>query len=296
MKELEATAAFFGALGAPARIVTKAEFEREAFASPEQFGALHEPVGFGLNPLAYCLGLANAAERRGARLHARSRVTGWRNESGSHRLVTASGTVTAKRVILATGGWQPDDLHPAFRGRLVPALSNIIATRPLSADELAAQSWRTEAPAANTRALLAYLRMTPDKRLLFGGRGDTTGSPAGGRGMKRSLRRYLARLFPAWRDVEITHTWRGFISATMRLSPAVGELRDDPSVSFAFGCHGNGVALMSWAGRELAHRIAGTAGDLPTPMRGLPRQVPLPSLRLWHLRAMLARAWVEDAL
>jgi len=295
MTELETTAAFLRELGVEARLVTKSAFEREVFASPEQFGALHEPVGFGLNPLAYCLGLAHAAERRGARLHARSRVTAWRSEDGMHRLVAGGGSVRARRVILATGGWLPDELHPAFRARLVPALSNIIATRPLSADELAAQSWRTEAPAANTRALLAYLRMTPDKRLLFGGRGDTTGSPAGGRGMKRSLQRYLARLFPAWRDVEITHSWRGFISATMRLAPAIGELRDDPSVSFAFGCHGNGVALMSWAGRELAHRIAGNAGELPAPMRGLPRAVPLPSLRRWQLRMMLARAWVEDA-
>lgn len=296
LKELEATAAFLNKLGTTARLVTAAAYAREAFACSEQHGALHEPVGFGLNPLAYCLGLAEAAERRGARLHARSRVTAWRSESGMHRLVATAGTVRARRVIVAANGWLPEDLRPEFRGRVLPVLSNIIATRPLSADELAAQSWRTEAPAANTRALLAYLRMTPDKRLLFGGRGDTTGTPAGGRAMKRSLQRYLRRLFPAWGEVELTHSWRGFIAATTRLTPAVGELRDDASVSFAFGCHGNGVALMTWAGRELARRIAGTAGALPAPMAGLPRPFPWPATRLWQLRAVLVRAAIEDAL
>jgi glycine/D-amino acid oxidase-like deaminating enzyme len=82
----------------------------------------------------------------------------------------------------------------------------------------------------------------------------------------------------------------------MRLTPAVGELPDDASVSFAFGCHGNGVAFMTWAGRALAERIAGTAGELPAPVRGLPDRFPLPALRLWGLRVMLARAWIEDAV
>ena len=70
---------------------------------------------------------------------------------------------------------------------MLPLLSNIITTRPLSDDELARQTWKTEAPASNTRVALAYLRLLPDKRLLFGGRGDTTGTPSGGAAMRRLL-------------------------------------------------------------------------------------------------------------
>jgi glycine/D-amino acid oxidase-like deaminating enzyme len=138
------------------------------------------------------------------------------------------------------------------------------------------------------------LRMLPDRRLLFGGRGDTTGRPSGGAAMKAMLTRRMGEMFPAFGGVEITHSWRGFITATTRLTPAVGELPDDSSVSFAFGCHGNGVALMTWAGRELARRIAGTAAPLAAPLRGLPDPFPLPSSRLWQLRALLLRAWFED--
>ncbi|MCE9521469.1 MAG: FAD-binding oxidoreductase [Alphaproteobacteria bacterium] len=296
LRELQSQAQILERIGVACEVVTKAGFEARAFRCDEQYGALFESAGFGLGPLAFCSGLARAAATRGATLHARSLVTSWRREGGTHLLVTASGTVRAKRVIVAGNGWLPEELCPALAGRVMPVLSNINVTRPLSEDELHRQGWKTEAPASNTRAHLAYLRLLPDKRLLFGGRGDTTGTPAGGTAMRALLERRMGKLFPALKDVEITHSWRGFIAATMRLTPAVGELPDDPSVSYAFGCHGNGVAFMTWAGRELAKRIAGTAGGLPAPLRGLPARFPLPSLRLWQLRAILARAWLEDAL
>jgi len=281
-------------LGVAARTVPAAEFEHTVFACTEQFGALFEPLGFGLNPLVYCLGLARTAVMRGARLHANSRVVAWRKEGQIHRLITSTGSVRAKRIVVAANGWLPEELHPAFVGRVLPVLSNIITTRPLTDDELRDQTWKTEAPASNTRNLLAYLRMLPDRRLLFGGRGDTTGRSSGAAAMKALLTRRMGEMFPAFRGIEVTHSWRGFIAATTRLTPAVGELPNDPSVSFAFGCHGNGVAFMTWAGRELARRITGTAGALPAPLVGLPDPFPLPSLRLWQLRALLWRAWFED--
>jgi glycine/D-amino acid oxidase-like deaminating enzyme len=294
LDELRTYALALKATGVEARVVDAPEFEAEGFACGEQFGALFEPVGFGLNPLAYCLGVARAAKARGARLHGQSRVNAWRTDGGRHRLITPSGSLSAKRVIVAANGWLPEDLRPEFSGRVLPVLSNIITTRPLSEGELSRQRWRTEAPASNTRNLLAYLRLLPDKRLLFGGRGDTTGSTAGGMAVRRLLQTRMRKMFPAFGDADITHSWRGFIAATRRLTPAVGELPDDPSVSFAFGCHGNGVAFMTWAGRELARRIAGTAGELPAPLRGLPDRFPLPGARLWQLRARLVSAWADD--
>ena len=295
LADLQDHAAALNRVGVATRVVPAAVFEREAFACTEQFGAQHEAIGFGLNAMAYCRGLATAASGRGARLHPHSHVAAWKREGAHHRLVTDTGSVLAKRVIVAANGWLPEELLPELRGRVLPILSNVITTRPLTDDELARQKWTTETPASNTRAHLAYLRLLPDKRLLFGGRGDTTGRPSGGDAMRRLLTRRMGALFPAFKGVEITHSWRGFIAATMRLTPAVGELPSDPNVSFAFGCHGNGVAFMTWAGRELAHRIAGTADELPAPLRGLPARFPLPKLRRWQLRAMLARAWVEDA-
>lgn len=293
--ELQAQAEILAKLGVEARVVPAAEFEARAFACSEQFGALFESAGFALNPIKYCLGLAAAAAKRGATLSGGSRVIGWTREGAVHRLATSGGTLRAKRVIVAANGWLPEQLVPELAGRILPVLSNIVTTRPLTDEELSRQAWKTEAPASNTRAHLAYLRLLPDKRLLFGGRGDTTGRPEGGLQMRALLRRRLAKMFPAFANAEITHNWRGFIAATRRLTPALGELPGDPTVSYAFGCHGNGVAFMSWGGRELAARIAGTPRALPAPLQGLPPKFPLPALRLWQLRVMLARAWLEDA-
>lgn len=213
-----------------------------------------------------------------------------------HRLSTATGSLRARRVIVAGNGYLPEELSPELAGRTMPILSNIIVTRPLSADELAAQGWRTASPASNTRAHLSYFRLLPGNRLLFGGRGDTTGRPTDGVAMQARLTRRLRTLFPAWRDVGITHSWRGFIAATARLTPALGELPDDPSVSFAFGCHGNGIAFMTWAGKTLAKRLAGEGRALPAPLNGLPPRFPLPDTRTWQLRAMIAAAYVQDAV
>ena len=51
---------------------------------------------------------------------------------------------------------------------------------------------------------------------------------------------------------------------------------------------------MTWAGRALAQMMSGESFELPSPVRGLPPRFPLPALRLWALRLMLARALVED--
>ncbi len=294
--ELQAQADLMTKLGVGAQIVSASEFQNRAFACTEQFGALFEPVGFGLHPLAYCLGLAQAATRRGAHLHAHSRVVSWHHENGTHRLATAQGSIRAKRVIIAANGWLPEDLVPELYGRVLPVMSNIVSTRPLTGEELAKQHWRTQAPASNTRAHLAYLRMLPGNRLIYGGRGDTTGAPSGLKAMTALLSRRRAKMFPAFATADITHSWRGFISATRRLTPAIGELESDPSVSYAFGCHGNGVAFMTWAGRELSNRITGISRELPAPLRGLPPKFPIPALRLWALRLMLLRARIADEL
>lgn len=56
--------------------------------------------------------------------------------------------MTARHVIVATNGYTPEDVSLRLAGRLMPALSSIIVTRPLSEEERQAQGW--------TSQLLAY--------------------------------------------------------------------------------------------------------------------------------------------
>ena len=267
-------------------------YGREQFAevghdSTEQFGALHMAAGFALDPLKFAVGLGRAAARHGAVLHPHSRVLDWQRAGGRHRLVTAGGRISARRVIVATNGFTREGLHPAFDGRILPALSNIVTTRPLSEDELAAQKWRTDNPICNTRRLLFYYRLLPDRSFLFGARGDTTGRPEDGARMKAWMVRRLGEVFPHWRDVPISHFWRGLVCFTRDLTPAVGRLEDDPGVWYAYGYHANGVNTAPWTGRALARLAVGAESAesaLPAVMAGPARRFPFAALRPWYLR------------
>lgn len=284
-----------GTFGIAARLLPREEVAETHYDSTEQFGALHNPVGFGLHPLRFARGLAEAAARAGARLHGNSEVLEWEREGALHRLVTSSGTVRARRVVIATNGFTRETLHPIARD-LIPVMSNIVVTRPLTADELAAQNWRTEIPCANTRRLLFYYRMLPDRRFLFGARGDLTGKPEDGAKMRRYMQRRLAEVFPAWAHVPATHYWRGFVCMTAGLTPSIGHFPDDDSVFFALGYHGDGVSAAPWSGRMIAQLIGGKAdlADIPAAFRGSPRHIPFPSLRRWYLRAALGYYRLTD--
>jgi len=50
-------------------------------------------------------------------------VIGWRREGSEHVLVTPRGAVRARSVVMATNGYTPEDLHPFFRGRVLPTTS-----------------------------------------------------------------------------------------------------------------------------------------------------------------------------
>lgn len=283
----EAAEVWHRRLGVPSFYLDRHAFAEIGHGGTEQFGAFGIRDLFGIHPLKFVAGLREGAERRGATLFSGSAVTAWESRGGEHVLKTAGGEVRAKRVLLATNGYTPDDLSPRFANRTLPALSNIIVTRPLTQDELDAEGWKTDCPCSNARNLLFYYRMLPGNRFLFGGRGGTAGSPLEDMRMKAYLTRRLGEVFPAWKGVEIDHFWNGLVCLTGRLTPAMGRIPDDPTIHFAFGWHGNGVSAAPWAGARMAAMIAGAATeeDLPAAVRGLPPNLLHPWVRRFGLKA-----------
>ena len=276
--------------GVQARLMRREEVAASQYDSTEQFGAAFNPVGFGLQPLRFARGLAAAAARHGAKLHGASEVKAWERKEGWHHLVTQGGTLRARRVILATNGFLRPPLARCLERRLVPVLSNIIVTRPLTGGERAAQKWRTERPCSNTRNLLFYYRMLPDGRFLFGARGDLTGKPEDGAAMRRWMEKRLGEVFPAWAGVDTTHYWRGFVCMTRRLTPSIAFMENDRTALAALAYHGDGVSAAPWAGRMAARLVTGQADEsaLPAPFRGQPGPIPLPAMRRWYLRGALS--------
>ena len=190
----------YSKVGIRREILSREEFAEVGHGGTEQFGGFHVEGGGALHPARLSpAGLAEAAERRGANLFAESPVERWERDGARHRLVTPGGTVTAERVVVATNGWTPDGLHAAIDARVWPALSNIVVTRPLTEAELAAVPYVTETPVANTRKLLFYYRLLPDRRFMFGARGDTSGTPEAAAQMRAFMERRIGELFPPWK-------------------------------------------------------------------------------------------------
>jgi glycine/D-amino acid oxidase-like deaminating enzyme len=288
-------------LGLDNRILSPGEFRERYFNSTELHGAVVQRPAFSLHPMRYLLGLAAAAERHGAILHPRTEVLEWSKTGAEHVLVTRGGTLRASSVMFATNGFMPEHLHKGFYGRPLPMISAIVVTRPLTADELAAQGWKTIEQAITSRRILNYYRLLPDNRLLFGGRGHATGSDAGATETFAALSRRIGDMWPRFKEVPIDYRWHGLICITLRLTPAIGRLADDRSVLFAYGYHGNGVNTATWSGKQLAHCIAGAGGDrlldsLPAMVRGISPRFPFARLRLRYLQARLAMFRLQDAL
>lgn len=298
VRELEAHRDFMReTFGVECRFLRKEDLAAGGIANAEAEAALGLPYGFGLHPLKYARGLAAAAVARGAKVHGASPVEAWTTADGLHRLATPGGTLSARRVIVATNGYTPEDLHPGLAGRLLPALSNVLTTRPLTGAEREAQGWTADTMAYDSRNLLHYFRLLPDGSFLFGARGGVSAAPSTVPAMRADLVRHFHRMFPAWRDVEIKHFWRGLVCLARDLVPHVGRLPDDPTVIHAFAYHGNGVSMGTWSGRAAAELAAGSRPDgeiVPAVMAQPLKPFPLPSLRPLYLRAAYAGYWVKD--
>lgn len=237
------------------------------------FGALTSPLGFALNPRKYVVGLAKAAARAGAKLFAYSPVGGISRSQSGYRLTIGDRVLRTENVIIATNGYSSDDLPGWLRARYLPTQSNVIVTRPLTENELAAQGWTTLQMSYDTRNLLHYFRLMPDRRFLFGVRGGFLSSPSADARAARRNRTDFETLFPAWKDVETPHCWSGMVCLSRNLTPYVGPVPKMPGVFAGLAYHGNGVAMGSYSGKMLADLVMGV-GTVPAvlgvPMKKFP--------------------------
>jgi len=249
--------------GLPFRIVPKEEMADHGLNSPDFYGAVHLPIGFALNPMKFVLGLTRAVEAAGVRMFSQTPVTRIEQDNG-HVLHTPHGKVRARKLLIATNGYSSDDLPRAFAGRYLPVQSNILVTRSMSDDEIKAQGWWSEQMVCDTRTLLHYFRLLPDKRMLLGLRGSVRVTETNIAATKAKARADFERMFPAWRHVETAHFWSGLICMTRNLVPFAGAVPGLDNAWAALGYHGGGVTMAPYAGALIADMALGRS-RLPHP-------------------------------
>ncbi|WP_426959556.1 NAD(P)/FAD-dependent oxidoreductase [Muricoccus radiodurans] len=241
---------------------------RTATGTTRYVSGVLDPRGGHLNPLGYARGLAEAAQRAGARIHGGTSALRLSQDGRGWRIDTPSGTVRADRVVLGTNGYT-DSLWPGLEQTVVPVHSGIVATEPLP-DALAAAIMPGRSSLYEIGKVTVYLRLDAGNRLLVGGRSfsrDLAGPEA-----LAYLARYGRRLWPALDGVRWTHGWNGRVAVTTDHYPHVHA--PAPGILIGLGYNGRGVAMASAMGAQLARRLQGgpdTPIDMPitgiTPIR-----------------------------
>jgi len=273
------------------RIVPKSELRGE-IGSAIYYGGLVDEVSAGLNPARYVAGLAAAAKRAGAALFDHARVESVQRESSNgvqkFRIRTAKGSLLARDVLLASGAYTTN-ATPALRSKIIPIGSYIIATEVLS-ENLARELSPLNRMIYDSKHFLYYYRLTPDRRMLFGGRAaffpeteDTVRQSA------EILRRGMVSVYPQLRDAKVEFVWGGTLDFAFDVMPHTG--RSD-GMYYSVGYAGHGVAIGTYLGTKLAGIICGEPNDIP--FDGIPFPSPPIGLRSGHAWALpLAGAYYK---
>jgi glycine/D-amino acid oxidase-like deaminating enzyme len=225
-------------------------------------GALYDPACARIHPAKLVRGLAAAVEKRGGVIAEQTEVLGY----APGRVETSRGVVTCDRIVIATEGYGAT-LRATHR-RVLPLYSLMIATEPLPDafwDEIGIAHGQTF---ADFRHLVIYGQRTADNRFAFGGRGARY---HWGSAIKPSydrvprvfdhLQRTLTDLFPAARDVAVTHRWGGPLGVPRDWHAAAAY---DPvtRIASAGGYVGDGLSTTNLAGRTLADLLTGADTEL----------------------------------
>ncbi len=222
----------------------------DALGTQHYIGALLNMGNGHLHPLNLCIGESKAAESLGAVLYEQSAALKI-DHGDAVRISTAEGSVTADFVLLAGNAYQ--FLDQKLRSRFLPVRSYIVATEPLSEDQLDSVNPHDLA-VCDPNFLLEYFRLSADKRLLFGNRfryfGDESDVIAANHRPK------LERTYPQLKGIKIEYGWGGTIAVTINRVAQLGRIA--PNVLYSNAYSGHGVNVTHLCGEIIADTIGGT--------------------------------------
>jgi glycine/D-amino acid oxidase-like deaminating enzyme len=227
-------------LGEATVILDAAALEEESPARGFSGGLLTDN-GASIHPARYLAGLARLALDRGADVHPHTRATAIRRSGAGSLVRTSRGDITAGEVLVATNGYT-DSAAPWAQRRVIPIGSYIIATEPLG-DARAAHVSPRRRMMSDTRNFLHYWRLSPDGRLLFGGR--TSFVPVSVPAARDRLYAAMIGMYPLLAGVRVSHAWTGNVGFTFDQLPHLTRV---DGITYAMGYCGSGVAMGSYLG------------------------------------------------
>jgi glycine/D-amino acid oxidase-like deaminating enzyme len=213
-----------------------------------------------IHPARLARGLAEVVERAGVRIYENSPVLAQKR----HELTAPQGKVRAETILLTTEGYTTGWANPGRR--LIPVHSMMVATEPLSGEQLESTGLTRRCTFGNGDRVVTYGQLTADGRIAFGcrgtylfGSGIRTDFPAEDADFEL-VRNTLLRFFPRLKGVRFTHAWGGAMGVSRALQASV-NFDTEKRLGWAGGYFGSGVAATHLAGQTLADLVTGRDTD-----------------------------------
>jgi glycine/D-amino acid oxidase-like deaminating enzyme len=227
---------------------------RTEVGSGQFYGGLLQTTSAQMHMGKFGVGLAHAAVRAGAHVYEQAPVTELERRPDGGFLVTCGrGVINAGQVLLATGNSRVGPFFH-FRRRMLSVGSFIIGTEPLDA-ALLEQLLPQRRNYVTSKNIGNYFRVSPDNRLLFGGRARfAMSNPRSDMKSGEILRANLEQMFPELCGIGIDYCWGGLVDMTADRLPRAGEHR---GMYFATGYSGHGVQMSVHMGQVMADVMNG---------------------------------------
>jgi glycine/D-amino acid oxidase-like deaminating enzyme len=250
--------------GQPADMLTRDQVSAMT-GSDIWHGGWWNRTGGHINPLALARELARKVKELGGQVFSHSPVEGYARE-GTHWVArTASGSVRARGLVLATHAYTGEfarSLNPDVAREVVPVLSWQMATEPLG-HNIRSTVLPGRQAMSDTHGDLYFARYDARHQLVTGG--ALVVAANGRERLKMRIGERLRQTFPQIGEIRFTAVWNGFIAMTDDYTPRFHRIGPD---AYAWaGCNGRGVALSVAMGAVFARALTGTAvGELPLPL------------------------------
>jgi glycine/D-amino acid oxidase-like deaminating enzyme len=166
---------------------------------------------------------------------------------------TDRGTVTCGSAVLGTGAFASP--LRAIGRRVVPVYDYVLATEPLSTDQLRSIGWSNRQGVSDSANQFHYYRLTDDDRIVWGGYDAVFHNwgridPALDQRpeTQQKLAAHFFQTFPQLEGLRFSHRWGGVIDTSTRFSVGFGTAFDG-RVAYAVGYTGLGVGATRFGAR-----------------------------------------------
>ena len=218
-------------------------------------GALLDPAGGAINPLAYARELARVTANLGAKLFIDSPVTkvfkngnGWRLESGE-------GRINAKKVVFCAGGGNRG-LYGELAHTVLPFKVYQVATEPLDA-KIRSIILPENHALTDVHSNIFSIRYDKGGRLITACPGFIFNNTS--HRVISFVEERLKRFSPLLNATRIQHIWRGTTWIGKSLLPRFIKLSE--GLFAVQACNGRGLAINTILGRETARFIKSGCAD-----------------------------------